>query len=164
MALQIHWQTEVHGEEVRQEMSLFGQGFTVTIIGEVIVDSTWLLPVDCRRHARVTGMEAIESGLLKQADVLNVSLLEQGTVYSRAVWNALTEISLGQVITYSELADKLNSGPRAVALACRNNPYPGIIPCHRVVSKSGIGGFMGQSEGSWVELKRQLLDYERKMA
>jgi methylated-DNA-[protein]-cysteine S-methyltransferase len=76
----------------------------------------------------------------------------------------LLNIPCGQVISYLQLAQKISSGPRAVAQACRNNPYAGIIPCHRVVAKAGIGGFMGQSQGPMVQLKRQLLDYEYSVA
>lgn len=165
MALRVYWQSEVRGEQVRQDLSLFGQGFALTMVDDVVVDSTWLPATACFHYGRSAWADAIERCQLNHADeCFEIKLLAQGTAYSRAVWLALTEIPLGRVLTYSELADQLNSGPRAVALACRNNPYPGIIPCHRVVSKSGIGGFMGQSQGPWVELKRQLLLYERNMA
>lgn len=165
MAIKIHWQAEASGNQTQQSTSLFGQGFSMTCVGDVIVDTAWLLPADLHEAIdRDWGAKLQRCLLNYNEDPIELQLLLQGTPYSRAVWKALAEIPPGQVLTYSELADKLNSGPRAVALACRNNPYPGIIPCHRVVSKSGIGGFMGQIQGPWIELKRQLLSYERDAA
>ncbi|MDH5360986.1 MAG: MGMT family protein, partial [Gammaproteobacteria bacterium] len=66
----------------------------------------------------------------------------------------------GSVLSYGELAAKLNSSARAVGNACRKNPLPIIVPCHRVVAKSGIGGYSGQTEGPLIEQKRRLLRHE----
>lgn len=165
MAIRIYWQDEASGSQTQLSIPLLGQGFMLASVGDVIVDTTWLLSTDSHQPIDSDWAAKIERCLLNfDEHPLEFKLLTQGTPYSRAVWKALTEIPPGQVLTYSELAGKLNSGPRAVAQACRNNPYPGIIPCHRVVSKSGIGGFMGQGQGDWVEFKRQLLLYERNIA
>jgi methylated-DNA-[protein]-cysteine S-methyltransferase len=84
-----------------------------------------------------------------------------GTPFQRRVWAALEEIALGEVVTYGELARVLQSSPRAVAGACRHNPLPLITPCHRVIARSGIGGFSGQwGEGERVDAKRWLLRHE----
>ncbi|MDD2758747.1 MAG: methylated-DNA--[protein]-cysteine S-methyltransferase [Methylomonas sp.] len=165
MAITLHWHSSVSGAAISRNTTLLGQGYCLTTVGDVIVDCQWLLTEDIGLQAGADVTEKIRAALL-HSDGMTVEfdLLRQGTDYSRAVWKALTEIPLGQVSTYSEVAKKLNSGARAVARACRNNPYPGIIPCHRVVAKAGIGGFMGQSQGSLVELKRRLLVYERKIA
>lgn len=165
MAIQIHWQTGITGKQRRQSILLLGAELILTWVGDVIVDASWQPLAEQLTESDSESALKLKRCLLKpDENHLDLNLLKQGTVYSRIVWKALTEIPLGQVMTYSELAHKLNSGPRAIAQACRNNPYPGIIPCHRVVSRSGIGGFMGQSHGTWVELKRQLLINERNIA
>ena len=135
----------------------------MTLMGDVIVDTAWQLMGCGLRHNRLASVEKVIQDLFNpKGNDVQVRLLRRGSAFSRAVWAALTEIPMGKVMTYSDLASKLNSGPRAVAQACRNNPYPGIIPCHRVVSKVGVGGFMGHDQGGWVEFKRRLLNYEQE--
>jgi methylated-DNA-[protein]-cysteine S-methyltransferase len=63
-------------------------------------------------------------------------------------------------MTYGELARQLNTSARAVGNACRANPIPLVIPCHRVVSKSDIGGFSGSRNGAPVKSKTWLLGHE----
>lgn len=89
-----------------------------------------------------------------------VSLLRQGSAYRHTVWNALCQIPVGETVSYSVLAQKITSAARAVGNACRDNPYPLFIPCHRVVSASGIGGYCGQTEGYFMQVKHQLLAFE----
>ena len=84
----------------------------------------------------------------------------QGTDFQCRVWQALTEIPAGQTLTYGELAARLDSGARAVGNACRNNPVSIIVPCHRVVSAAGIGGYSGSTGGPEIERKQWLLRRE----
>lgn len=84
----------------------------------------------------------------------------RGTPFQRRVWRALQQIPAGETRRYAELAMQLNSSPRAVAQACRANPLPILIPCHRVVAASGIGGYMGQSAGPMLAIKHWLLQHE----
>jgi len=83
-----------------------------------------------------------------------------GTDFQRRVWLALSEIPSGETRTYSELAAELGSGARAVGNACRNNPVSIIIPCHRVISVSGIGGYSGKTAGREINRKQWLLRHE----
>lgn len=84
-----------------------------------------------------------------------------GTPFQQRVWHAIAEIPPGFTLSYSELAERVGSGPRAVANACGANPVPVIIPCHRVVAKNGLGGFMqGREQGS-LSIKQWLLAHER---
>lgn len=84
----------------------------------------------------------------------------QGTAFQQKVWRALKKIPAGEVISYGELARKLNTGARAVGNACRRNPVPLVVPCHRVVSSNGIGGFAGDRHAGWTRIKRWLLKHE----
>jgi methylated-DNA-[protein]-cysteine S-methyltransferase len=84
-----------------------------------------------------------------------------GTAFQRRVWQALCEIPPGVVLTYGQLAKQIGSVPRAVGQACGANDLPIVIPCHRVVSSSGIGGFAHHAEeGFFLNVKRWLLAHE----
>jgi len=83
-----------------------------------------------------------------------------GTVFQQRVWRALQTIPSGTTCTYGELARRLDSSARAVGNACRANPVPVIVPCHRVVAASGIGGFSGSVKGRPVITKQWLLTHE----
>ncbi|BAO44863.1 methylated-DNA--[protein]-cysteine S-methyltransferase [Thiolapillus brandeum] len=88
------------------------------------------------------------------------ALAPQGSVFQRRVWEALLQIPPGQTKTYGDLALALGSSPRAVGGACRRNPIPLFIPCHRVVAANGDGGFAGHTSGHWMDIKRWLLAHE----
>jgi len=84
----------------------------------------------------------------------------QGTLFQQRVWQQLTRIAPGTVRTYGELAARLDSGARAVGNACRHNPVSIVVPCHRVVSADGLGGYSGKTAGPGLERKRWLLQHE----
>ena len=84
-----------------------------------------------------------------------------GTKFQLAVWKEIAKIKPGKTKTYSELANILGKpkSARAVANACGKNPYPGPIPCHRVIRSDGsLGGYSGTGG---IETKRKLLLNER---
>ena len=84
----------------------------------------------------------------------------EGTNFQRTVWKEISKIPFGETITYKDLAiaiGKPNSS-RAVANACAKNPYPVIIPCHRVIRSDGkLGGYSGVGG---VKKKKELLKLE----
>ena len=69
----------------------------------------------------------------------------RGTPFQMRVWRALMGITAGKSTTYGALAKQLGTAARAVGQACGSNPLPILIPCHRVVAASGLGGFMHAS-------------------
>ncbi|MDR5780224.1 methylated-DNA--[protein]-cysteine S-methyltransferase [Caballeronia sp. LZ065] len=84
-----------------------------------------------------------------------------GTAFQRRVWQGISGIEPGQVWTYGHLARDIGSVPRAVGQACGSNPLPIVIPCHRVVAASGIGGFAHHpGDGFYRNVKRWLLAHE----
>ncbi len=85
----------------------------------------------------------------------------EGTPFQRQVWQALCDIPPGLPLTYGQLAKNLCTAPRAVGGACGANPIPIIVPCHRVVSASGIGGFMRTRYLGSLNIKSWLLAHER---
>lgn len=90
----------------------------------------------------------------------NLSLSLKGTPFQQKVWHALQNIPSSQTVSYGELANRLHTSARAVGNACRANPVPLVVPCHRVVAKNGIGGFSGATVGKDIDRKRWLLQHE----
>jgi methylated-DNA-[protein]-cysteine S-methyltransferase len=89
-----------------------------------------------------------------------IKISPSGTDYQKKVWQALQKIPVGTVLTYGELAKKLHSSPRAIGQACKRNPVPIVIPCHRIVSQHDLGGFFGKTRGNLVTVKAWLLQHE----
>ena len=85
----------------------------------------------------------------------------QGTPFQLRVWNALSAIPVGHPTSYGALATRLGTAARAVGQACGGNPLPVLIPCHRVVAASGLGGFMHAATGAPLDVKTWLLNHEK---
>ena len=88
----------------------------------------------------------------------DIKINVKGTEFQKLVWKELQKIPYGKTKSYSEIAVALGKpkAQRAVGSACNKNPIMLIIPCHRVISKSGnIGGF---AYGNIV--KQKLLELE----
>jgi methylated-DNA-[protein]-cysteine S-methyltransferase len=83
-----------------------------------------------------------------------------GTDFQTRVWKAVRSIPVGTVLSYLQVARKIDSAPRPVGTACGANNIPILIPCHRVVGSQGIGGFMNARRGAAIDVKRWLLHHE----
>jgi methylated-DNA-[protein]-cysteine S-methyltransferase len=87
----------------------------------------------------------------------DLPLAPAGSPYRQRVWSALRAIPYGATRTYLDIAHIAGGSPRSVGGANGANPIPIIIPCHRVVATTGIGGFSG---GEGLPTKRALLAIE----
>ena len=89
----------------------------------------------------------------------NSPFWQEGTPFQHRVWEEINRIPYGATITYGELARRLGNphGARAVGQACHANPLALIVPCHRVVSALGLGGFAGG-----IHVKERLLATEQQ--
>jgi len=95
-------------------------------------------------------------GRLPNSDVLPMLSFVGPTPFERKVYEVLTKtVKRGEVITYGELARRLNTSPRAVGGAMMRNPYSIVVPCHRVVASDGIGNYTPK-----VSYKEFLLEIE----
>jgi|TARA_B000000565_G_C23729313_1_gene356605 methylated-DNA-[protein]-cysteine S-methyltransferase len=87
----------------------------------------------------------------------------KGTTLQIKVWKYLKTIPKGQTRTYKQvaIAIKKPKAIRAVANAVGKNPYPIVIPCHRVIRSDGkLGGYSGPGG---LKLKKKLLNKELKV-
>lgn len=89
----------------------------------------------------------------------SVPMMANGTVFQKSVWKAMSKIPYGRTKTYGEIATSVGrpKAVRAVGSACGKNPLLVLVPCHRVIGASGLGGFR-----AGVEAKKLLLARERE--
>ncbi|MGB7993766.1 methylated-DNA--[protein]-cysteine S-methyltransferase [Methanoregula sp.] len=81
----------------------------------------------------------------------------EGDSVSARIYESVRDIPYGSTATYGEIAARIGTSARAVGRAMARNPTPLVVPCHRVVAATGIGGFTPA-----LEIKEYLLDLEKK--
>jgi methylated-DNA-[protein]-cysteine S-methyltransferase len=97
------------------------------------------------------------AGELREFDLL---LEPAGTPRGEALRAGLVAVGYGETLSYGALARVLGSAPRAIGQLCARNPFPIVVPCHRVL---GAGGALGHySGGDGPRTKSWLLDHERR--
>jgi methylated-DNA-[protein]-cysteine S-methyltransferase len=89
----------------------------------------------------------------------DLPLAPAGTAYQRRVWQALCGIPHGETCSYRDIARLAGGSPRSVGQANGCNPIPIIIPCHRIVAATHLGGYSG---GDGLATKRYLLTLEAR--
>ncbi len=132
-------------------------GHTVTRL-DYLTQRTRLQP------ARTRAEQQVERELTRFFDdpkvPFTVAVAGRGTAFQMRVWTVLQSIPPGETRTYGQVAAQLGSGPRAVGNACRRNPVSIIVPCHRVVAASGMGGYSGKTADPAIWRKHWLLSHE----
>jgi methylated-DNA-[protein]-cysteine S-methyltransferase len=103
------------------------------------------------------GQQQIEAYFDGELTEFDLPLAPTGTAYRQGVWRALCEIPYGETRSYLDIARKVGGSARSVGQANGHNPIPLIIPCHRVVAATHIGGYSG---GEGLLTKRWLLALE----
>lgn len=135
-------------------------GDTVSALDYRAADAPEQPPVDAATAAVVAQLEAYFHNPQYQ---FTAPLAPDGTAFQQRVWAALQAIPAGTVLTYGDLARQLDTAARAIGGACRSNPIPILIPCHRVVGWQGLGGYTGAATGDPLGIKRWLLRHEGAM-
>jgi methylated-DNA-[protein]-cysteine S-methyltransferase len=109
-------------------------------------------------HRARDQLDAYFDGDLKAFDLpLALSVAPGGTPYRRKVWQALCDIPYGETRSYIDIARVAGGSPRSVGQANGSNPIPIIVPCHRVVATTHLGGYSG---AGGLDTKRWLLALE----
>lgn len=132
--------------------------------GDALTGIDFLPATEKPQHATSAFAKTVCEQLLRYFEnpdlQFTVPLKLNGTPHQQKVWQVMCNISRGETRSYGELAVELKSGAQAVGQACGANPIPIIIPCHRVVGKTGLGGFMRNASGDALDIKRWLLAHE----
>ena len=109
---------------------------------------------------RIIPCESLEwtKEYLKEMNIPWSYLEKRYTKFQVNVWKEIAKVKWGETKTYKDIAIAIGSpnSYRAVANACGANPLPLLIPCHRIVSKSGSGGYF-----YGISLKKYLIETEK---
>ena len=142
------------------QLSLHTPVGDVTVFAEddaiVALEWGWVpdqVPAPTLERAR----EQLQAYFDGQLTEFTLPLAPHGTAYQRRIWRALREIPYGRTRSYQDIAAKVGGSARSVGQANSHNPIPVIIPCHRVVAASHVGGYSG---GEGLATKRWLLALE----
>ncbi len=110
-------------------------------------------------------MRDVLRGEVRARELIAASDLSDCTVLERSVLTALAKVRHGSTVTYGELAAVIGSprAARAVGGALGKNPIPLLLPCHRVLSASGIGGYGGGAGSKWRPGGKAPLDFKREL-
>ena len=131
---------------------------TATSNGTAITRLAWR-DADCQdsRPELTVAMQQLAAyfdGSLTQFDL---PLEVEASQLQRDVCDVMSSIPFGETLTYGDIAKRLGIPAQVVGQACGGNPIPVIIPCHRVLGSSSLGGFSG---AGGVETKVWLLRHE----
>jgi methylated-DNA-[protein]-cysteine S-methyltransferase len=119
------------------------------------VDPSWR-PADAQSLAAARQLTEYFAGRRR---VFELPLVPRGTPFQRRVWAAVAAIPFGRTTSYGAIADEIGAptAVRAVGAANGQNPWPIVVPCHRVIGSDGsLTGF-----GGGLPVKRALLEFER---
>ncbi len=91
----------------------------------------------------------------------DVALAPASTPRGSCLRDGLIAVPFGKTVSYSELSRALSSSARAIGQLCARNPFPILVPCHRVLNQGG--GLGAYSAGQGPTTKSWLLDHERRL-
>ncbi|MDT8760745.1 methylated-DNA--[protein]-cysteine S-methyltransferase [Sphingomonas psychrotolerans] len=104
--------------------------------------------------------EQLAQWFSKERETFALPLAPAGTARGEALRSGLIALGYGETLSYGALAQRLGSSPRAIGQLCARNPFPIVVPCHRVL---GSGGALGAySAGEGPRTKAWLLEHERR--
>ncbi len=136
----------------------------IDISDEVLTGIRYLPPetplVAPRGELAERAVEQIQRYLIDPDAPFDLPLEVKGSEFQRDVWKQISAIPRGRTLTYGDLARRIGGEARAVGQACGDNPFPIVVPCHRVVAADGLGGFSHHVDGYLMEAKKWLLKHE----
>ena len=105
-------------------------------------------------------VDQLERWFSSEINDFDLDLTPPTTERGLTLRNGLIAVGYGETLSYGALARMLKSSPRAIGQLCARNPFPIVVPCHRVLAGNGLGHY---SAGRGAETKQWLLDHERRI-
>jgi len=113
-------------------------------------------------EAKVTANDTLSSLEIKSGEMIcRVKLASNFSLPARRVYQKLLKVPPGATVSYKNLAQSVATSPRAVGQVLARNPFPLLIPCHRVISADG--SLRGYSAKGGAKSKAILLQAESLM-
>jgi methylated-DNA-[protein]-cysteine S-methyltransferase len=109
--------------------------------------------------AVVAAAEQLEAWFAGALHAFDLALDPARTPRGGALRRGLIDTGYGETLSYGALARKLGSSPRAIGQLCARNPFPIVVPCHRILASDGLGNY---SAGTGVTTKQWLLAHEQR--
>lgn len=137
------------------------------LVADWLVDGATAPPCETDDLAALETVARIRAYFAGDFSSLDALPVGNGTPFQRDVWNASRHVPFGETRTYLWIAHELGGGHalcRAIGQALRRNPLPVVVPCHRVVAASGLGGYAGARAGAMTTIKRGLIEFEAHLA
>lgn len=106
-------------------------------------------------------VEQLEQWFAGERRSFDLSLAPSATARATILREGLIAVPFGQTISYGQLSRVLGSSARAIGQLCARNPFPLVVPCHRVLNQDG--GLGAYSAGQGPATKSWLLDHERRL-
>lgn len=165
MGINISWVTACQGPIEYALWKTAVGDLLLSMQGNVICSTDWVTETTLSQPLSYPSvLTTLENYWNDPSTSLELQCLRQGSAYRQQVWAELSNIPFGTTLSYAALARKIASSARAVGNACRDNPFPLLIPCHRVIAAKGLGGYCGDTSGSYMQIKRQLLHHEAQLS
>lgn len=131
---------------------------------DMLIDSIRIEPVDSPSRAGTgdavrRARDQIAEYFAGERTAFDLPLKPSATPRGDVMRDAISNIPYANTISYGELAAAISSSARAIGQACARNPFPIVVPCHRVVGAAGALGHYSAGEGRPTKIR--LLDHER---
>ncbi|MDF7774174.1 methylated-DNA--[protein]-cysteine S-methyltransferase [Sphingomonas sp. AOB5] len=111
------------------------------------------------RPAVLAAAEQLEAWFEGELRAFDLALKPAASPRGQVLRDGLIAVGYGETISYGGLATRLASGPRAIGQLCSRNPFPIVVPCHRVLGTGTLGHY---SAGDGISTKQWLLDHEQR--
>lgn len=117
-------------------------------------------PIAARGGAVRDAEQQLRAWFAGKLTLFDLALSPAATARGQALREAMIAIRYGETISYGALAKSVGSSARAIGQACARNPFPIVVPCHRVLDATGRLGAYSAGEGPAT--KRWLLAFEQR--
>ncbi|MES2339849.1 MAG: methylated-DNA--[protein]-cysteine S-methyltransferase [Pseudomonadota bacterium] len=128
-------------------------------VHRIAIESERTAPRRADFPAVLAAAEQLEAWFDGALQAFDVALAPPKTPRGQALRDGLRAVGYGTTLTYGGLARQLGSSARAIGQLCARNPFPIVVPCHRILTSAGRDNY---SAGDGIVTKRWLLDHETR--